>query len=371
MTDGTIAYDKLAERMGAPGSVRFAKILEAMMTPDEADILVDVSSPMTLVEIAAKTNIDEKTLKNKLDDMEERQVIRKMGDRYHTPANIVMFHHGAIGWMREDLKKKVYPLWGDFFFEEWRDILVDGFIQRKESGAPGAHRVIPSHQALKASPKVKPEDILWYEDMEQILRRSERTSFMMCGCRGLWRKCDSPVDVCLQVQFPPEDGEQKGEAPQYIKPPKDVTFEEALDTINKCEDHGLVHIPLNTAYGDLICNCCDDCCMVINPMLNRGGGVIWDILTPSRYRAVVDQELCSSCQTCVKRCKFDAIEMVDVPGSDNPKAKIINEHCLGCGVCVVKCPKQALTMELIRPPGHIPTVSVMELMMGGQKSPMG
>ena len=114
---------------------------------------------------------------------------------------------------------------------------------------------------------------------------------MMCGCRGLWRKCDSPVDVCLQVQFAPVDGEQKGEAPQYIKPPKDVTYEEALETINKCEDHGLVHIPLNTAYGDLICNCCDDCCMVINPMLNRGGGVIWDILTPSRYRAVIDEEL--------------------------------------------------------------------------------
>ena len=47
MTDGNSAYDKLAVRMGAPGSVRFAKILEAMMPPDEADILVDVSSPTT------------------------------------------------------------------------------------------------------------------------------------------------------------------------------------------------------------------------------------------------------------------------------------------------------------------------------------
>ena len=371
MTDGNSAYDKLAERMGAPGSVRFARILEAMMTPDEADILVDVSSPMTLAEIAEKTNIDEKSLKAKLDDMEERQVIRKMGDRYYSPNNIVMFHHGAIGWMREDLKKKVYPLWGDFFFEEWADIIWDGFMQRKASGAPGAHRIIPSHKALKASPKVKPEDILWYEDMEQILRKSERISFMMCGCRGLWRKsdCDRPIETCMQVLFPPEDGEYKGEAVQYIKPPKDYNFEEALAVIDDCEDRGMIHIPLNTSHGDLICNCCDDCCMVIHPLLKHGN--IHEILTPSRYRAVVDQELCSSCQTCVKRCKFDAIEMVDVAGSDKPKASIINEHCLGCGVCVVKCPKQALTMELIRPPEHIPTLSVMELMMGGQKSPTG
>jgi len=362
------AYSILAERMGAKGSARFAKILEAMMSPGEANILVDVVSPMTLAEISAKTNIDEKTLKAKLDDMDERQVIRRTGDRYYAPANIVQFHHGAIGWMREDLKKKVYPLWDDFFFKEWRDIIVDGFIKRKESGLPGAHRIIPSHLALKASPGIKPENILWYEDMEQILRRSERISFMMCGCRGLWQKCDNPVDVCLQVQFPPENGEYKGEAHQYIKPPKDVSFDEALEVINRCENLGLVHIPLNTSHGDLICNCCDDCCMVINPMLNRGGGIIWEILTPSRYRAVVDQELCVGCGTCLKRCKFSAIETVDVPGSKKPKTRIINEHCLGCGVCVVKCTKKALTLELIRSPEHIPTISVMELMSRGRKT---
>ena len=264
-------------------------------------------------------------------------------------------------------KEGLSPL-GRFFFKEWRDIIVDGFIKRKESGLPGAHRIIPSHLALKASPGIKPENILWYEDMEQILRRSERISFMMCGCRGLWRKCDNPVDVCLQVQFPPENGEYKGEAHQYIKPPKDVSFDEALEVINRCENLGLVHIPLNTSHGDLICNCCDDCCMVINPMLNRGGGIIWEILTPSRYRAVVDQELCVGCGTCLKRCKFSAIETVDVPGSKKPKTRIINEHCLGCGVCVVKCTKKALTLELIRSPEHIPTISVMELMSRGRKT---
>jgi Pyruvate/2-oxoacid:ferredoxin oxidoreductase delta subunit len=285
-----------------------------------------------------------------------------MNDKYVAPNNIVAFHHGAIGWMRDDLKAKVYPLWDDFFFEEWRDIIWSEFMRRKKIGAPGAHRIIPAHKALKASPGINPDDILWYEDMEQILRRSVRSSFMMCGCRGLWRKCESPVDVCLQVQFPEDAG--MGESPQYIKPPKDVTFEEALAVIDDCEDRGLVHIPLNTSHGNLICNCCDDCCMVINPLLKHGN--IHEVLTPSRYRAVIDSELCVGCQTCVKRCKFDAIEMVDVPGSEKPKARLIEEHCLGCGVCVVKCAKQAITMELVRPPEHIPTVSVMELFRMGQ-----
>jgi ferredoxin len=367
MTPSKDIFDELSERLGAPGSKHFPRILKAMMTPEEANILLLTPTPTPAQEIAAKLNTDVKTLQPMLDDMEQRQVIRRAGPAYVSPGNIVAFHHGAIGWIRQDLIDKVYPMWGDFFFEEWRDILVDGFIERKKKGALGAHRVVPAYKALRASPNIKPEQILWYEDMEQVLRRSERITFMMCGCRGLWRKCDNPIETCLQVQFPTGQT-RKRELGEFIKPPRDVTFEEAMAIIDNCEDLGLVHIPLNTSHGDLFCNCCDDCCMVINPMLHRGGGVIWDILSPSRYRAVVNQELCSGCQTCVERCKFDAIEMQPVPGTKKLKSKVINEHCLGCGACVVKCPKGAVTLELVRPPEHIPTVSVMELFSMGQGS---
>ena len=78
------------------------------------------------------------------------------------------------------------------------------------------------------------------------------------------------------------------------------------------------------------------------------------MLAPSRYRAVIDKETCTGCQTCVDRCHFDAIEMQKVPGSKKMKASIINEHCMGCGLCVYKCPSNAITLELVRPPAHIP-----------------
>jgi ferredoxin len=367
MADNQSVFDILSKRMGAPGSKRFAKILEAMITVEEAGILLETSTSMTAQQIADKLKTDLRSLQPRLDDMEKRQVIRKTPQGYVTPANIVAFHHGAIGWMREDLKAQVYPLWDDFFFAEWRDIIVDDFIRRKTTGAPGAHRIVPAHKALKASPKIRPEQVLWYEDMEQILQRSERLSLMMCGCRGLWRKCDSPIDVCLKVQFS-TGGVHKPAAPnEFLKPPKDVTFAEALATIDECEDHGLVHIPLNTSHGDLFCNCCRDCCMVVNPLLHRGSGKLYEILTPSRYRAVVDPELCSGCETCVKRCMFDAVRMEPVSASKKLKSTIVKEHCLGCGVCVVKCPKKAIELELIRPPEHIPTVSVLELFRMGQK----
>ena len=365
MPDKDSVFDKLSTRMGAPGSTRFSKILEAMMTTEEGEILWNVPALMTPAEIAVKINTDVKTLQPKLDDMEKRQVIRRANDRYMSPANIVMFHHGAIGWINKDLKAKVYPLWDDFFFAEWRDIILDGFIKRKETGAPGAHRVVPAYRALRASPKVRPEQILWYEDMEQVLKRSERISVMMCGCRGLWRKCDSPIETCIQVQFRALENRPRA-ATDFIKPPRDLTFEEAMAIIDECEELGMVHIPLNTSQGDLFCNCCQDCCMVINPCVNKGKGVASEIISPSRYRAVVDTDLCTGCQTCFKRCKFDAIKMVPVPGSKKQKSLIINENCLGCGACVVKCPKQAVTLELVRPPDHIPTISSMELLRRGR-----
>jgi ferredoxin len=134
---------------------------------------------------------------------------------------------------------------------------------------------------------------------------------------------------------------------------KTLTKEEALALNVETEEKGLVHIPLNIMHSEgTICNCCDDCCMVVNPLLYRGK--VHEILSPSRYRAVIDEEKCTGCQICIERCIFDAIEMRKPANSKKMKAYNINEHCMGCGVCIFKCPSGAMTLELIRPPAHIP-----------------
>jgi NAD-dependent dihydropyrimidine dehydrogenase PreA subunit len=123
------------------------------------------------------------------------------------------------------------------------------------------------------------------------------------------------------------------------------------------EDAGQIHISPNTAQITGTCNCCECCCVIMQPMKNYGN--IYEMLAPSRYRAVIDEAKCAGCQTCVDRCHFDAIEMKKVPGSKKMKAFIINEHCMGCGLCIFKCPNQAMTLELVRPPDHIPTTPWM------------
>lgn len=51
-------------------------------------------------------------------------------------------------------------------------------------------------------------------------------------------------------------------------------------------------------------------------------------------------ELCNGCKLCLKKCKFNAIEIID------HKAKI-NSNCTYCGICVENCPKKAIILEIL------------------------
>jgi NAD-dependent dihydropyrimidine dehydrogenase PreA subunit len=106
----------------------------------------------------------------------------------------------------------------------------------------------------------------------------------------------------------------------------------------------------------VICNCCSCCCGVLTGAISSGK--IMQVISPSRYRPVVDIERCAGCQTCVEVCPFEAIEMKRIPGSRKLKAVVNEEKCLGCGVCVLQCEQKALTFELVRPPEHIPLKQV-------------
>jgi len=55
--------------------------------------------------------------------------------------------------------------------------------------------------------------------------------------------------------------------------------------------------------------------------------------------AVVNQELCSGCRTCVSLCPYNAISFLD----DKKVAEINAILCKGCGVCVAACPAGAIT----------------------------
>jgi len=54
--------------------------------------------------------------------------------------------------------------------------------------------------------------------------------------------------------------------------------------------------------------------------------------------AVVNNEKCTGCGTCVDACPVEAIVMED------GKAKVTDD-CVDCGACIDECPVEAIVME--------------------------
>ncbi|MFW9958090.1 MAG: CoB--CoM heterodisulfide reductase iron-sulfur subunit A family protein [Candidatus Odinarchaeota archaeon] len=59
--------------------------------------------------------------------------------------------------------------------------------------------------------------------------------------------------------------------------------------------------------------------------------------------AFVDDQLCSSCHTCVQACAYGAVAM---GSATNPPIAFVTEaRCHGCGTCASACPSNAITMR--------------------------
>ncbi len=146
---------------------------------------------------------------------------------------------------------------------------------------------------------------------------------------------------------------------------KQITTEEALAMVYEAEEYGNVNVPANCSDTEFTCFCCPCCCHVLNSSIENGRTYknytrLQSGTAPSRFLAVIDQTLCNGCQTCVERCHFDAIEMRKSPESKKLKANVVSENCMGCGLCVFKCPQNAIRLEVVRPPEHIPVMTRQE-----------
>jgi len=56
--------------------------------------------------------------------------------------------------------------------------------------------------------------------------------------------------------------------------------------------------------------------------------------------AIVDQDICSGCGTCIEICPFNAVEK-----NDKGLSEVIQAACKGCGSCCASCPENAISMN--------------------------
>ncbi|MGD2186278.1 MAG: 4Fe-4S dicluster domain-containing protein [Desulfobacterales bacterium] len=327
----TTAYQKFAEMMLDKDSQYIPRILKCMITDKQAELLV--SMPGTAAQMAQTLDRAVDDIQVDLNDLFHRGLAfkKKKNDEvlWRAPAHIAQFHDASILW--PEAPAEFYDLWSAYMELEWPRLAP---VLTERMPRPFT-RVIPVGKSVDAG-KVQ---VLAPENVREIIESAGRLAVTQCTCRLTMRKCDAPVEVCLQINRGAEYTIERGSG-------REVTKKEALKIIADTEEAGLVHVTMNKAgVGHFICNCCGCCCQSFTLLIADS----LPICDPSRYRPEVNIDVCSGCGTCEERCWFDAISV-----SDDQVAAVIADKCLGCGQCAIGCPEEAIRMIEVREPDFIP-----------------
>lgn len=343
-------YENLAQKLGYPGSERLIKILDYLLTGEQAAIANAL--PGTPEEVAAKTGLDVNFVKDNLDEMFFKGAAFPRGDfqnreyyRFARSAN--QLHDTTLATIQLDpiKDKRFFELWHYFCLNE----MYPRFAQKKEEDPRPTLRILPANNAIKDLPDVQP-----WENFLEILKSHEFIAVVPCSCR--WRttavteSCEHTDETeqwkCLQL----------GRSAEYVlarNSGKRVSLEEAIEITNRAEKEGLIKIwsyNRNMNYPTA-CHCCSDCCVIFVPASKHN--VDYNkVYGKSRFAACVDEDICDGCQNCLERCFFEAIDLVR--SGKKYKAAVDPEKCFGCGVCVLNCNTGALKMKTVRDHSYIP-----------------
>ena len=189
---------------------------------------------------------------------------------------------------------------------------------------------IPVNIEIKADQKV-----IDFSSMENILKKASTYVLRDCPCRTQIGNCDTPKDVCIHLD---DYGDKTIKAGQHNA--KYVTYEEALDSVTRAQEAGLVHMAYtkkDDSYPKAICGCCSCCCGNFAGILRFGIEFPFLLVTSDKI-AEYSASDCIGCGVCVDRCHFEAWEMVD--------GKIVYDadRCYGCSNCTTTCPSLAIKM---------------------------
>jgi Pyruvate/2-oxoacid:ferredoxin oxidoreductase delta subunit len=334
MTD---AYSVLAGKLGYAQSERLGKLLKRLLDKEEAEIVA--SLPCSVAELAQKLGQTEADVNEILKGLFGKGVVFMTSKGYQFARDIFQLHDATACDVRLDnvWGRELLDLWEDFLQAEW----YSDWAKAVQNWKMPLWRAIPARKAIPKETKLLPS-----EDVEAILDKATKFALANCSCRRIAQRCDSPADVCLQINRAAEYTIARGSG-------RELTKDEAMKIIDVAEEAGLIHSVFNSSLvTNVICNCCADCCVFYYPLAKHG--VLEKGVAKSRFQAEVDKVACKGCQTCVERCPFEAIEMVKIPGDKKLKAQINSEKCFGCGVCAVGCESEAIKLIAVRPPEYIP-----------------
>ena len=299
------------------------EILEYLFTPEQAELASKLNlTRETPNEIAARIGGDPRELKKMLKEMTRGGLI----EAGKAPT-------GGLGYGLLPFVVGIYEFQIDRINAEFAGLFERYYQQAfgyMTSIEPKFHRVVPVVETVQNDMAVEP-----YESAYTIVDKANAWGVVDCICRVqkklIGDPCDHPLDVCMMMSKRPGtfDGSTVVKA---------LTKEEALATLKRAADAGLVHSVSNSQEDNIyICNCCTCSCGVLRGMSEMG---ISNAIARSAFVNVVDPDACAGCELCIEFCQFDALSL----RPEDPYIQINAITCVGCGVCVPQCPEDALSL---------------------------
>jgi len=325
-------YIEIANKLNQPNSKILPKILSKLISSSDANLLLML--PAEPAELAKRTGLDVGTVKQKLQEFLERGLVFPTSKGPQLARDYTQLHDATLSSVDKWIDNELLDLWKEFHEVEWIPSTAAGpgesFVNRI--------KILPSLKSIEKSPNISSKEFLPQEDIRALIKASNPIAVVPCSCRRSMRRCKSPLNVCLQFNKSAKYHLDRGSG-------RKLTPDEAISIAMEAEEAGLVHTwPIRASQQlNEICNCCRECCVIFDGGLRYKN--IEKTLEKSRFRAAVDDELCTGCEECIDRCFFGAIEMIHITSKES-KAVIDQDKCFGCGLCVIACDFDALTMVL-------------------------
>jgi electron transport complex protein RnfB len=311
------------------------RLLAWLFTPEEAELASQLRlTKETPAQIAERIGSDPGELRKMLRTMAKKGLIAAGRSELGLGYGLMPFAVGIYEMQFNRIDAEMAQIFEEYYLKAFGEVLT---IE------PFAHRVVPIGENVRVDMSVQP-----YESATEIINNMNSWGVVDCLCRKqkalVGDPCEHPLDVCMVLSEVPGVFDHSTVI-------KNLTHEEALATLRKASDAGLVHSVSNSEKGLwYMCNCCTCSCGILRGMSDLG---IANVVARSSFVLQVDEDLCQSCGDCAQQCQFDALEV-------NFVARVDKVRCVGCGSCVTVCPENALTL-VRRPEDEIKPLFETEL----------
>jgi electron transport complex protein RnfB len=314
------------------------KILKRLFTKEEAAIAVALTPiPEEASQIVERTGLDTKELEEMLEAMSRKGLVFRIRRHGKTLFRSAPFMIGLYEYSVKRIDKELAELFREYYDAVYAD----------EMGASNVagFKVLPVEENIQAETVLLP-----YHHLKESIKQARKIAVADCVCRKeahlVGERCEHPIETCLSFGAAAEYYIENGMG-------REISADEAIRIVEEADRSGLVHAGANAKHLSNVCNCCPCCCASLKGITKKGYDK--QKYMHALFEAVIAEEECTGCETCVERCPVGAIAIEEV-------AQVDTEKCLGCGLCASSCPVEAIRLVL-KPGAKEPFDSALDLGM--------